>query len=60
MRHGDHGWISADLWMESTEVRGVILRAEIHNLLNSAHSYPLSDFAEPGWSLLIGLFYHGE
>ena len=60
VRPGDHGWISADLWMESMEVRGVILRAEIHNLLNSAHTYPLSDFAEPGWSLQIGLFYHGE
>ena len=60
VRPGDHGWISADLWMESMEVRGVILRAEIHNLLNSAHTYPLSYFAEPGWSLQIGLFYQGE
>ena len=60
MRPGEHGWISADLWMESMEVRGVILRAEIHNLLNSAQMYPLSGFAEPGWSLQIGLFYHGE
>ena len=57
---GEHGWMSADLWIESMEVRGVTLRAEIHNLLNSAHTYPLSDFAEPGWSLQIGLFYHGE
>lgn len=60
VRRGDHGWMSADLWMESMEVRGVTLRAGIHNLLNSAHMYPLSDFAEPGWSLQIGLFYHGE
>ena len=60
VRPGDNGWMSADLWMESMEVRGVTLRAEIHNLLNSTHTYPLSDFAEPGWSLQIGLFYHGE
>ena len=60
VRPGDHGWMSADLWMESMELRGVILRAEIRNLLNSAHTYPLSYFAEPGWSLQIGLFYQGE
>ena len=60
VRLGDHGWMSADLWVESMELRGVILRAEIHNLLNSAHTYPLSYFAEPGWSLQIGLFYQGE
>lgn len=57
---GDHGWMSADLWMESMAVRGMFLRAEIHNLLNSAHTYPLSDFVEPGRSLQIGLFYQGE
>ncbi len=59
-RPSDHGWMSADVWMESRAVRGVFLRAGILNLFDSAHAYPLSDFAEPGVSLQIGLFYHGE
>ncbi len=59
-RPSDHGWMSADVWMESMAVRGVHLRAGILNLFDSAHTYPLSDFAEPGLSLQIGLFYHGE
>ena len=52
--------MTADLWMESIAVRGVFLRAGIRNLLDSGHTYPLSDFAEPGRSLQIGLFYRGE
>jgi hypothetical protein len=59
-RPSDHGWMSADVWMESMAVRGVFLRVGIHNLFDSAHAYPLSDFAEPGLSLQIGLFYQGE
>ncbi len=59
-RPSDHGWMSADVWMESRAVRGVFLRAGILNLFDSTHAYPLSDFAEPGLSLQIGLFYHGE
>ena len=58
MRFGDHGWMSADLWMESITVRGVFLRVGIHNLLDGVHTYPLSGFVEPGRSFQIGLFYH--
>lgn len=60
VRSGGHSWMTADLWMESMAVRGVFLRAGIRNLLDSGHTYPLSDFAEPGRSLQIGLFYRGE